>query len=311
MNRRGFLGTSAVAATVAGTAPVVVETKTTSGRSSTRAQSISPSELVLKDGVRLFVRDWGAGRPVVFLHSWALASDMWSYQTTPLAEGGYRTVAFDRRGHGRSSDPGRGYDYDTLADDLAQVIEALNLTDLTLVSHSFGAGEAIRYLTRHGSGRVRDLVFLAPAGPPFLLKTSDNPYGLDGAVFEGFRRQILLKDYPRWLEDGKAAFFTADTSMAIKNWLQGIMLQASMKALYDCNRAMVTTDFRGELAQIKLPVLIIQGNKDASSPMELSGVPMAKMIPSAEFKLYEGAPHGLFVTHMDQLNADLALHLRG
>ena len=157
----------------------------------------TPSFIEARDGTSLFYRDWGTGKPLVFLSGWTLSTEMWTHQMVPLSERGLRCIAYDRRGHGRSSDPGRGYDYDTLADDLAAVLEALELRDVTLVGHSMASGELVRYLTRHGAERVSGLVFLAPAATPFLLKTADHPQGVDGAVFEHVRTQVLLKDFPR------------------------------------------------------------------------------------------------------------------
>jgi pimeloyl-ACP methyl ester carboxylesterase len=257
------------------------------------------------DGSELFYRDWGSGRPVLFLAGWALPSDMWSYQMAPLSARGLRCVAYDRRGHGRSSDPGRGYDYDRLAGDLAAVIDALGLDEVTVVAHSMASGEAVRYLTRQGSGRVARLVLLAPASTPFLLKTADNPGGIDGAVFEQLRETMLLADFPAWLEANARPFVMPDTSRSMIDWLEGMMLGCSLQAAVACNLAMTTTDFRGELGGIDVPTLVIHGGRDASAPLELTGQPTAAMIPAAELRVYDDAPHGLFVTHRARLNADL------
>jgi non-heme chloroperoxidase len=268
-----------------------------------------PSVIQTRDGVALHYRDWGEGKPVLFLHAWALPSDMWNYQMVPLSESGLRCIAYDRRGHGRSSDPGRGYDFDTLADDLATVLETLDLREVTLVGHSFASGEMVRYLTRHGPERVARLVFVAPAATPFLLRTADNPDGVDGSVFEHFRQNLLLRDYPKWLEDNARPFFVAETSRDMMDWVKGMMLRASMKALIECNRAMTSTDFRPELPRIAVPTLVIHGDKDASAPIDLTGRRTAELIRGAELKVYEGAPHGLFITHMDRLNTDLLTFL--
>jgi non-heme chloroperoxidase len=158
-----------------------------------------PGYIRTVDNVRLFYRDWGTGAPIVFLSGWALTSDMWAYQMEPLARQGFRCVAYDRRAHGRSGDPGRGYDFDTLADDLSAVLETLELTDVTLVAHSFGSGELVRYLTRYGAGRVARIVFVAPASTPYLRKTADNPGGVDEALFEA-GRAAFAKSFPDWIE---------------------------------------------------------------------------------------------------------------
>jgi non-heme chloroperoxidase len=264
-----------------------------------------PNLIQTRDGTGLFYKTWGDGKPVLFVHAGGLPSDMWNYQMAPLSEHGLACIAYDRRGHGRSGDPGRGYDFDTLADDLAAVIEALDLREVTLVGHSFASGEMVRYLTRHGRGRIARLVFVAPAATPFRLKTADNPDGIEASVFEQFRRDLLLKDYPQWLEDNARPFVVAETSRGMIDWLKGLMLQTSMKALVDCNRVMVETDFRAELPWISLPTLVIHGDRDVSAPVDTTGRRTAELIPGAVFKLYEGAPHGLFVTHMERLNADL------
>jgi pimeloyl-ACP methyl ester carboxylesterase len=188
--------TAAVANAVVGSSPI--------------AELPRASFIHRKDGTALFYKDWGTGTPVVFLHGAGLNSNMWMYQMVPLTAQGMRCVAYDRRGHGRSSDPGRGYDFDTLADDLAAVLEALNLRNVTLVGHSMASGEIVRYLTRHGSSRVSRVAMLGPT-TPFLMKTADNPEGYDRAAFEALRA-LWLKDFPKWLKDNSPPFFMPETS---------------------------------------------------------------------------------------------------
>jgi non-heme chloroperoxidase len=262
-----------------------------------------------KDGTALFYKDWGAGTPVVFLHGAGLNSNMWMYQMVPLTAHGMRCVAYDRRGHGRSSDPGRGYDFDTLADDLAAVLEALNLRNVTLVGHSMASGEIVRYLTRHGSSRVSRVAMLGPT-TPFLMKTADNPEGYDRAAFEALRA-LWLKDFPKWLKDNSPPFFMPETSPQMHEWGTAMMYQTSFQAQIQCNIAVTETDFRAELPNIKVPVLVIHGTRDVSAPIALTGQRTAKLIPGAALKVYEGAPHGLFVTHMEQVNQDLLAFIRG
>ncbi|MGK3966853.1 alpha/beta fold hydrolase [Sorangium sp. So ce118] len=256
-----------------------------------------------QDGALLFHRDWGAGKPVLFLSGWALSSEMWGYQMLDLADNGLRCVAYDRRGHGRSSDPGRGYDHDTLADDLAAVLEQLDLREVTLVGHSMSGGEIARYLSRHGDRRIARAVFLAPT-TPMLLKAPDNPDGLDRLLVEQVRAAIRA-DYPGWLADNAAPFFLPDTSPATMDWVRQLMLQCSMKALIDCNRASVEADFRDELRRIEVPTLVIHGDRDASAPLALTGEKTAALVPGSRLIVYEGAPHGLFVTHRERLGRDL------
>lgn len=261
-----------------------------------------------KDGTALFYKDWGTGTPVLFVNSAGLNCDMWAYQMVPLTAQGYRCVAFDRRGHGRSSDPGRGYDFDTLADDLAAVIDSLDLRNVTLIGHSMGCAEITRYLTRHGSSRVARVAMLAPT-TPFLMKTPDNPEGVDRALFEALRAQ-WLKDYPKWLADNAPPFFAPETSPEMLKWGVGMMLTTSLQAQILCNVAVTETDFRKELAQLKVPVLIIHGTRDASAPLPLTGERTVKLIPGARLEVYEAAPHGLFITHMQRLNDDLLRFMR-
>lgn len=278
-------------------------------RENTRA-SRRGSHIETRDGTQLFYRDWGQGSPVVFLSGWSLPSDSWNYQLAPLSETGLRCIAYDRRGHGRSSDPGRGFDYDSLADDFADVLEALDLRDVTVVAHSMAGGEAVRYLTRHGARRIARLV-LVGATLPFLIKTADNPDGIDSAVFEHLRRNTLLKDFPKALHDNLRPFVVPETSDAMVSWIGGLMLRCSMKAALECNRSLTATDFRAELPKISVPTLLVHGDRDVSAPVDLTGRRVAKLMPNAQLKVYEGAPHGLMLTHMDRLNRDLAEFIRG
>ncbi|KYF79206.1 arylesterase [Sorangium cellulosum] len=257
----------------------------------------------------LFHRDWGAGKPVLFLSGWALSSDMWGYQMIDLVDNGLRCVAYDRRGHGRSSDPGRGYEYDTLADDLAAVLEQLDLREVTLVGHSMSGGEIARYLSRHGDRRIARVALLAPT-TPMILRAADNPDGIDRHLIEHVRAAIRA-DYPRWLDENTPPFFVDETPPATREWLRSLMLQCSMKAVIDCNRAMAEADFRDELRRIRVPTLVLQGDRDASAPLALTGQKTAALIPGCRLVVYEGAPHGLFVTHRERLSRDLLAFARG
>jgi non-heme chloroperoxidase len=267
------------------------------------AGAVRVRPIVTSDGTSLFHKDWGSGRPVVFVSSWGLNADMWAYQMLALSGPEVRCIAFDRRGHGRSSDPGRGYDYDTLADDLATVIEQLELNEITLIGHSMGAGEIVRYLSRHGPSRVARVVLLAPS-TPFLLKTADNPDGVDKTVFEQMRA-MWRKDLPKWLFDNAPPFFAPDTSPEMIRWVGAMLLQSSLKALLDLNVQVTETDFRGELRHITVPTFIIHGDRDHSAPLSLTGRKTAQLIPGSRLTVYEGAPHGLMFTHMERLNSDL------
>jgi non-heme chloroperoxidase len=233
---------------------------------------------------------------------------MWAYQVADLSDQGLRCIACDRRGHGRSDVPAGGYDMDTLADDLAAVIEQLDLRDVVLVGHSMGCGEILRYVARHGSGRVAKIAFLAPA-TPFPLKTPDNPGGAPMAYFEQMWA-TWAKDFPRWVEENKGPFFAPQTSPAMVDWMIRMLEETPTPVAIATSRAMVTTDLRGDLARIDRPTLILHGDKDASAPVELTGRPTAAGIRGAVLKVYPGAPHGLFVTHLEQVNRDLLAFAR-
>ena len=266
----------------------------------------APGFIRTADGVDLFYRDWDqpGGEPVLFVGGWSLPSDAWNYQMLALHGQGKRVIAFDRRGHGRSSDPGRGYDFDTLAGDIAAVIEALDLHGVTLVGHSMGCNEIVRYLSRHGSARVRRAALLGTMTPK-VKQGPDNPDGVDPALFDYFRNEQLGKDFPQWLDDNSAPFLTPETSPAMTNWLRQMALATSALALRECNRAVTEADFRAELPGITVPVLLIAGDMDVSAPLELTARRTAALLPNARLKVYAGAPHGMFVTHMGRVNGDL------
>ena len=261
-----------------------------------------------RDGIGLFHREWGSGRPLLFVHSLALTSTMWSYQEAFLGDHGLRCVSYDRRGHGRSDAPAHGYDLNTLADDLSAVVDGLDLRDVVLVGHSMGCGEIIRYIGRHGTGRVAKVVLLAPQ-TPYILQTADNPYGAPPAYFDQVRA-AWATDYPKWVQDNKLPFFTGETSAQMMEWMQTEMLRSHVPITIACSRAYVETDLRPDLAKVDKSVLILQGDKDVSAPLEMTGRRTAAGIRGAVLKVYPGAPHGLFLTHMDQVNRDILEFVR-
>jgi non-heme chloroperoxidase len=263
-----------------------------------------PNTVRIDADTALFYRDWGHGKPLVFLSGWTLDSGMWSYQFASLEGSGLRCIAYDRRGHGRSSDPGRGYDYDTLADDLEGVLDALDLNDVTLVAHSFASGEAMRYLSRHGTGRVSGVVLLSPAATPYLVKTADNPTGVDASLFAASLDEMMVS-FPDWIERRAEAYFSPGTSRAVIQWTTDMMLRASFCAAVELSHIQISTDFRRELPSIDIPVLILHGDCDASAPLEVTGQPTAAALPQATLKVYEGGTHGMYFNFAARVNEDI------
>ncbi len=298
MDRRAFFAASAAAATVLAPAAATAANRGAAVR----------NRIETGDGVQMYIRDWRPTGParatLLFMAGWTLPSDFWGVQMADLVQRGFHCVAYDRRGHGRSGDPGGCYDYEHLSDDLAAVIESLSLAKVTLVAHSMASGEAARYLTRHGDRRIARLVLIG-ATTPFLLRTDDNPHGLPVSAFEGLRQRLLL-DFPGWVSENAAPFFIPSTPAETIAWGKGLMLAVSRQAMLDCSRISTSTDFRPDLKAIKIPTLVIHGDRDASAPLPLTGQASASLIPGARLAVYEGAPHGLPLTHAARLNDELA-----
>jgi non-heme chloroperoxidase len=259
------------------------------------------------DGTQLYWQEWGQGSPLLFLNGLGCACGMWDYQVAALAEYGYRCITFDRRGHGRSDRPGHGYHFDSFADDVAALIEALDLSELTLVTHSMGGGEAIRYVSRHGSARIARMVLLATTTPK-LLQTEDNPGGAPQEAFEALWAQ-WKRDYPQWVAEATPPFFVPETSRAMMGWI-GTLLQAPVPIALACSRALVAEDFRAEMRRLEVPTLIVHGDRDRSALLELTAEPSARLMPNCRLLVYPGAPHGLMYTHMDRLHGDLLEFMR-
>ncbi len=265
--------------------------------------------ITVPDGTEIYYKDWGSGQPVVFSHGWPLCADAWEAQMMLMASNGYRAIGHDRRGHGRSSQPWGGNEMDTYADDLAALIETLDLTDIILVGHSTGGGEVTRYIGRHGTGRVAKAV-LVGAVPPLMLKTDANPGGLPIDVFDGLRAGSLADRSQLYKDLASGPFFGfnrpgAKVSQGLIDsfWLQGMM--AGHKGTYDCIKAFSETDFTEDLKKFDVPTLILHGDDDQIVPIDASGRASAKLVRNATLKVYPGGAHALMDTARDELNADL------
>ena len=271
------------------------------------------STITSKDGTEIYYKEWGEGPVVTFSHGWPLSSDAWDGQMLFLAQNGYRVVAHDRRGHGRSSQASSGNDMNGYADDLAAIIEALDLQNATLIGHSTGGGEVTRYIGRHGSKRVAKVVLIA-AVPPIMLKTPANPEGLPMEIFDGLRAG-LVKDRSQFYKDLAIQFYGANRPGA--NVSQGTLdqfwlwsMQAGLKNAYESIKAFSETDFTEDLKKIDVPALVLHGEDDQIVPVKDSAKKSAKLIKGAKEIYYPGAPHGITATHQDQVNSDLLEFLR-
>ncbi len=270
--------------------------------------------ITTKDGAHIFYKDWGKGQPVVFSHGWPLSADDWDGQMLFFGQRGYRVIAHDRRGHGRSTQTWDGNEMDTYAEDLSALFEALNLKDAIMVGHSTGGGEVARYLGRHGAKRVSKAVLISSV-PPLMLQTEKNPGGLPMSVFDGLRA-ALAANRPQFYKDITLPFYGYNRPGAIISeglrehwWLQGML--GGVKAHYDCIKAFSETDFTEDLKKIDIPVLVMHGDDDQIVPIGAAGLMSAKILKNATLKVYQGFPHGMPATNADQINADLLAFFKG
>jgi len=268
--------------------------------------------ITTKDGTQIYYKDWGTGQPIVFSHGWPLTADDWDGQMLFFGQHGYRVIAHDRRGHGRSDQTWDGNEMDTYADDLAALFATLDLKDAIMVGHSTGGGEVTRYLGRHGTKRAAKAVLISSV-PPLMLKTDKNPAGLPISVFDGLRAE-LVANRPQFYKDITLPFYGynrpgAKISEGIREhwWLQGMM--GGAKAHYDCIKAFSETDFTEDLKKIDIPVLVMHGDDDQIVPIGAAGLRSAKILKKATLKVYPGFPHGMPATNADQINSDLLAFL--
>ncbi|HEY9606497.1 MAG TPA: alpha/beta hydrolase [Allocoleopsis sp.] len=264
--------------------------------------------IAMTDGTQIFYKDWGTGQPVVFSHGWPLNADAWDEQLVFVASHGYRAIAHDRRGHGRSSQPWNGNDMDTYADDLAALIETLDLNDVILVGHSTGGGEVTRYIGRHGTRRVAKVVLLG-AVPPLMVKTEANPGGLPIEVFDNIRAGVR-SDRSQYYKDLSEPFFGANrpgakVSQGLRDQFWLWSMQVGVKGAIDCIKAFSETDFTEDLKKFDVPTLIVHGDDDQIVPIDNSAKRSAQLVKGSTLKVYPGADHGLAITHRDQFNTDL------
>lgn len=259
------------------------------------------------DGTRIHFRDWGTGRPIVFVAPWGLCSDWWDIPVHSFVKHGWRCVTFDRRGHGRSDDPSRGYDPDTLADDIAAVLDGVDVKDAVLVGHSMGGGEVVRYLTRHRSQRIAHVVLVAPT-TPYSMKTDDHPVGRTPEELEKILESIKL-DLPRLAALAAPDFFgvpkNSVSNEAMEWWARMFLDRCSTMVLSELYRVMSLTDFRPDLRAVRTPTLILHGDIDKSAVLELTGRPTHELLPGSRLVVYENAGHGLPYTHTDRMLQDI------
>jgi non-heme chloroperoxidase len=263
--------------------------------------------------VEIFYEDWGEGQPVVLIHGWPLTHEMWEYQINDLIDAGFRVIAYDRRGFGKSSKPHYGYDYETLTNDLRAILDGLDLHDVTLVGFSMGGGEVARYFSRYGGERVSRVALISSV-TPYMLNTIDNPHGVKEAVFEDMLKKIK-DDRTDFLDIFGKQFFGVNliskpVSASLLDYYKTLGSMASPRATQECAKSFAYTDFREDMLSINVPTLIIHGAADKIVPIEPTGDESAKLVPQSTYIRYEDAPHGLFITHKERLNKDLVQFIR-
>jgi len=264
----------------------------------------NPQSFVLaRDGTKLFVQDWGSGRPVIFLSAWTFQSNVWGSHMAALTTNGFRCVVPDRRGHGRSDAPSTGYDLDTLVDDFSRIMDQLDLRDAVLVAHSMGSFEAVSYCATRGANRIARLVLVAPT-TPFPTQSSDNPEGWPKEAIEA-QTQLIARDFPRWIGENEEPFFTADTAKETRTWIKDMMMSVSLPVALATRINTSIADVRPDLKKILCPTLVIHGDKDASAPLARTGARTAALISNCKLIVYPNAPHAIILTHQERFLSDL------
>lgn len=271
------------------------------------------SYVTTRDGIKLYVKEWGTGRPVVMSHGWPLSADSFDDLSVAIANAGMRAISYDRRGFGRSEQPWDGYNYDVLADDMAAVMDKTEAADATLLGFSMGGGEVARYMSRHAARNVKQTILISSV-LPYMLKTADNPDGVDESVFDEMTDGMNEDRAKFWTSFFKDFFGVGLVSHPVSNetleWARATAMQAGLKPTLACAKAFATTDFRGDLASFKVPTLIIHGTEDKTVPIDVSARKTVKGIPHATLIEYDGAPHGLFATHKQKFIADVLAFLK-
>jgi non-heme chloroperoxidase len=307
-SRRALLLTAGSAAAAVGLSTTAQALTSQNATTSTAPKGMTAMSITMKDGTKIYYKDWGTGPVVVFSHGWPLTADAWDAQMLFLGKQGYRVIAHDRRGHGRSDQSWLGNDMDTYADDFAALLDALNVKEATLIGHSTGGGEVARYIGRHGTHRVHKAVLVSSV-PPHMLKTESNPNAAPMSVFDGLREGVV-SDRAGFFKNLATPFFgyNRPNAKVSQGTLDSFFMQGmsgGIKGQYDCIKAFSETDFTDDLRRISVPTLIIQGDDDQIVPIAIASQKSVKIVPNAKLIIYPGAPHGLPVTHADKLNADL------
>lgn len=293
--RRAAWGTAALV----GTPSILAQSEPNQARAVANPQPF----VTARDGTKLFVQDWGSGRPLIFLSAWTFQSNVWGSHIAALTAQGFRCIVPDRRGHGRSDAPSTGYDLDTLVDDVSRIMDQLDLREAVMVAHSMGSFEAARYCATQGADRIARLVLAAPA-TPFSTRTNDNPEGWPKEAI-ATQTQKIARNFPHWIGENEAPFFLPDTDQETRTWIKNMMMSVSLPVALATRVSTSSADVRSDLKRVTCPTLIVHGDKDASAPLAVTGARTAKLIPNCKLIVYPNAPHAIILTHQERFLSDL------